>query len=267
MICLLRTQPDRPRLPAKLLELYAPIPWKVLLPWACAMVLKRFRQGAPILWVDESTAVEQLSFVVNPLVMKSKPTVLFADGGQGKSTLAIMTTLLVTKGAGIAGLSGVKGRALYLDWEDDDLVFTRRHHAIQAAHPELCGERVGYLPCTQPLARMTQELARRIQQEGITYLVIDSLLKAAGGGSDAEATEQLFAALRILNTATLIIAHVPKPQANGPTTPTIYGSVFSSNFARSTWELKTEQEIGEDSAVIGLFHRKSNLTRKHAPSE
>lgn len=246
-------------------ELCWSIGWRVLVPKACALVLKRFRQGAPILWVDEKTLVEQLSFVVNPLVMKNKPTVMFADGGQGKSTLAVMTTLLVTKGTSVAGFSGVKGRALYLDWEDDDSVFTRRHHAIQAAHPELRGEPVGYLACTQPLARMTQELSRRIQREGITYLVIDSLLKAAGGGSDAETTEQLFAALRILNTATLIIAHVPKPQANGPTTPTIYGSVFSSNFARSTWELKTEQEIGEDSAVIGLFHRKSNLTRKHAP--
>ena len=78
-------------------------------------------------------------------------------------------------------------------------------------------------------------------------------------------SEALFAALRVLDVATLIIGHTPKTVAEGQAAPTIYGSVFNSNFARSTWELKTEQEVGDDCAILGLFHRKTNLTRKHPP--
>ena len=154
---------------------------------------------------------------------------------------------------------------MYLDWEDSEEVHIRRLHALQAAHPELVDSFVDYRRCTEPLARMTHELARTIQREGITYLIIDSLLAAAGSGSDAEATEQFFSALRVLDVATLIIGHVAKGLSEGQSTATIYGSVFNSNFARSTWELQLEQEIGDDSAVLGLFHRKTNHTRKHHP--
>ncbi len=238
------------------------IPWKVLIPGACALVLKRYRQGAPLLHIDKDTTCEPLTFIVNPLVLKRKPTVIFADGGKGKSTLGLLAALLVSTGGSIVGISAVKGRALYLDWEDSDDVHTRRTHALQAGHPELIDAHVTYRRCTERLARMVHEVARIIQQEQITLLVVDSLLMAAGGGSDAEATEQFFASLRVLDIATLIIGHTPKTLAEGQEIPTIYGSVFNSNLARSTWELRTEQEVGEDTAILGLFHRKRNLTGK-----
>jgi len=90
-------------------------------------------------------------------------------------------------------------------------------------------------------------------------------MAATGGDSSAEATGKLFASLRVLNVESLCIGHVPKTLGEGQEHPTVYGSVFNTNYARSVWELKTEQEIGEDSAILGLFHRKTNLTRKHAP--
>ena len=34
---------------------------------------------------------------------------------------------------------------------------------------------------------------------------------------------------------------------------------------RATWELKLEQEVGEDVSILGLINRKVNLSRKHAP--
>ena len=246
-------------------DLARDIPWKVLIPGACALVLKRYRHGAPLLRIDKDTYCEPLTFIVNPLVIKRKPTVVFADGGKGKSTLALMVALLVSTGGTIAGVSAMKGRALYLDWEDSEEVHTRRTHALQEGHPELIEGYVMYLRCTERLARMVPELARLIQREQITFLVVDSLLAAAGGGSDAEATEQFFAALRVLNIATLIIGHTPKTLAEGQESPTIYGSVFNSNFSRSTWEVRTKQQVGEDCAILGLFHRKTNLTRKLLP--
>jgi RecA-family ATPase len=228
-------------------------------------VYKRYRQGAPILRLDKQTVCEPFSFVVNPFVEKRKPTVLYGHGGTGKSTLSLASACLVSTGGSLAGMSAVKGRPMYLDWEDSEEVHIRRLHALQAAHPELADSFVDYRRCTEPLARMTHELARTIQREGITYLVIDSLLAAAGGGSDAEATEQFFAALRVLDVATLIIGHVAKGPVEGQNTATIYGSVFNSNFARVTWELQVEQELGDDSSILGLFHRKTNHTRKHHP--
>ncbi|MEO7862711.1 MAG: hypothetical protein ABIU05_20200, partial [Nitrospirales bacterium] len=92
-----------------------------------------------------------------------------------------------------------------------------------------------------------------------------SLMAATGGDASAEATGHLFAALRQFNVESLCIGHVPKQKGEGQEHSTVYGSIFNQNYARAVWELQTEQDIGEDGAVLGLFHRKSNLSRKHAP--
>ena len=41
--------------------------------------------------------------------------------------------------------------------------------------------------------------------------------------------------------------------------------MFFTNLARSVWECKAEQEIGENEATISLKHTKANLSRLHPP--
>lgn len=241
------------------------IPWKVLLQKSCALVIRRHRQGEPPAHLNRNSTVEALTYAVNPLVPRKKPTILFADGGKGKSTFALMMAMAVSTGQSVAGFSALAGKPLFLDWEDDLDVHTRRLHAIRAGHPALDAADVQYQRCCEPLVKLTHELARTIQRENITFVIIDSLLAAMGGDSSAEAVGKFFAALRVLQVESLLIGHTPKTLPEGQENPTVYGSVFNQNFARGVWELKTEQELGEESAILGLFHRKSNLTRKHLP--
>jgi hypothetical protein len=90
------------------------------------------------------------------------------------------------------------------------------------------------------------------------------LAAATCGDASAEAATKAFRALRMLNRGALVLAHIPKTNEQQQEAG-IYGSVFYKNFARSTWELKKEQEVGADESVLGLFNRKSNLSRLHAP--
>lgn len=239
--------------------------WARMIESTCVLTLRRYRRGEPSSYLDRHTIVEPLTFALNPLVPKKKPCILFSDGGKGKSTLALALAMAVNVGGQVAGISTLKGKALYLDWEDDVDVHARRLQAIQAGHPDLVDAGVEYLRCTEPLWKQTYRLVKLIQEKGITFVVLDSLMAATGGDASAEATGQLFAALRQFNTESLLIGHVPKQKGEGLENTTVYGSIFNQNYARAVWELQTEQEIGEDCAVLGLFHRKSNLSRKHAP--
>lgn len=254
---------------AKSLEQRAPgdqtLQWKILLQRACALVLKRHRAGEPLVRIDRQSTTEPLTFAINPLVPRHKPSILFADGGKGKSTLALTLAMAVSTGQGIAGFSALKGTPMYLDWEDDHDVHTRRLHAIRAGHPELDDAVVWYQRCVEPLPHLAHDLVRKIQAAGITFLVVDSLLLAMGGDSSAESVTKFFCALRTLQVETLCIGHVPKTLGEGQEQATVYGSVFNQNLARNLWELRTEQDVGDDSAILGLIHRKSNLTRKHPP--
>jgi len=62
------------------------LPWKVLIQKACAAVLKRHRTGEPLITLSTARPVEHVSFLVNPFLYQRKITVIFGDGGLGKST-------------------------------------------------------------------------------------------------------------------------------------------------------------------------------------
>jgi hypothetical protein len=260
----LKSDSGQTKLAQSLKSIAPTIPWKWLLQRACSLVLKRHREGEPLRVLTKDTAVEPLTFQVNPLVFAGKPTVLFGDGGLGKSSFALLCAMMASTGGMVAGLSAIKGRALILDYEDTHDVHVRRMQAIAAAHPALAGAEVRYQACTEPLANLTHPLLRQIQAEAITFVVLDSLMAATGGDASAEAAAKVFRAIRTFGVGTLILAHTPKNPGEGQD-PSIYGSVFHKNFARSTWELRKEQEVGADESLLGLFNRKSNLSRLHPP--
>lgn len=241
------------------------LPWKLILQRACSLVLRRYRMGPPTLLLTNETPVEPLTYVLNPIAFKKKTTIIFGDGGLGKSSLALFLGMCVSADQSLVGFRALKGRVLYLDYEDDADVHARRLQAILRGHPELAGATIHYQRCTEPLSRLTHVLARFIQSEGITFVILDSIMAATGGDSSAEAATKLFAALRQLDTTTLALGHVPKTMAEGQDHQTVYGSVFHQNFARSVFEVQKRQEVGEDGAILALIHRKSNLSRLHHP--
>jgi hypothetical protein len=201
------------------------VPWKVLLQKACALVLERHRTGAPPVVLHKELPTPPLTYVVNPLVFANKVSVLFATGGMAKSTLALFIAMLIGLGRAAAGLRTLLGKALYLDYEDDSEVHVRRLRAIQAGHPELADATVIYQRADEPLWKLSPLLARRMQEHGITFLVVDSLLAATGGDASAEAATKVFIALRKLQVSALLIGHTPKAPADGSDQATLYGSV------------------------------------------
>lgn len=238
--------------------------WTVLIETTAVLVLRRYREGEPLHILNVDTPVEQLSYQLNPLVLAKKPTILYGDGGLGKSSLALLCAMLISRGETVAGLSAIRGRVLYLDYEDSYEVHVRRMKAISACHPQLANAEIRYQSHTEPLWNIVPTLLRRVQSDRIDFLVLDSLAPATCGDASAEAATKAFRALRMLNVGTLVLAHIPKVTEQQQES-SIYGSVFFKNFARSTWELKKEQEVGTDESVLGLFHKKSNLSRLHPP--
>jgi hypothetical protein len=238
--------------------------WTRLMESTAVIVLRRYREGEPPHRLNADTPVEDLRYQVNPLVHPGKVTILYGDGGLGKSSLALMIGMLVSTGQSVAGLSAVRGRVLFLDYEDTLDVHARRRRAISVCHPNLTAAEIIYQTHHEPLWNILPTLLRLVQLERIDFIVLDSLAAATCGDASAEAATKAFRALRMLNRGALVLAHIPKTNEQQQEAG-IYGSVFYKNFARSTWELKREQEVGADESVLGLFNRKSNLSRLHAP--
>ncbi|MCA9469852.1 MAG: AAA family ATPase [Nitrospira sp.] len=221
-----------------------------------------YRLGEPALPLSDEVAIQELTYRLDPLIPESEGTVLYADGGSGKTYVGLFCALLVQQGQSLLGLTGTKGNVLYLDYEANYSVMAYRAKKLRLGHPCLKVAVPHYRRCIRPLHEDLPALERIVTEQEIQFLVVDSLALACGKELERpEAPIQLFAALRTLKVTSLLITHTPKNTEDKKA----FGSVYFSNLARSVWEVRKVQEAGESTLKIGLYHRKANYGPLHKP--
>jgi RecA-family ATPase len=260
----------RDRLVKTLVERSRPeaFPWDELIEEFCSRVLEAERQGTPVVTLGNGLHRTGELMLVDPLLVDYKPTICFAQGGTGKSYLAVLLSVAVSSGIDVMGWSTKRsGKVLYLDWEADaeevDMRVRRVANGLGVTPPNIL-----YRSMSRPLDDSADQIARTVEAEGVILVVVDSVGIASGSArehSDASETAiRLFSAFRLLGCAVLAIDHVTGEDArnhNGAIAKP-YGSIYKVNLARSVWELRgTNDEHGD--THLALYHRKVNAGRLH----
>ena len=236
------------------------VPWRQLIEEASINVLARYRRGADVLDLSEWAPPKNTpsGFRLTPLLAEGLPNMIFGDGGVGKSMVALWLSTMVTEGMQ-EPFECSPGNVLYLDWEMEAEEAQGRLRRIAEGMGLPTPPRVFYRRCAGRLVDDVEWLAETVESKGIDLVVVDSAVPACGGNpNEPESVQALFYGLRQLEVTSLIVAHVSKNTADGPVT-TPYGSVFWSNLSRNVWQAQKEQELGEDSMVVSLWHRKTNV--------
>lgn len=242
--------------------------WEALLETFCYLALERIRQGEPAveLWTTQES-IEAPQYLLDPVLPIDKPTIIFGEGGIGKSILALVFAMCITlpwhtNTLGLAVSEGPRS-GLYLDYETDrgEIGWRMKCLKVGLGLPDFY---INYRRCTLPLPDELEDIQRVIAETKSKWIIVDSLGAASGGNlNEAETAIRFFAALRSLKTTSLLIAHTSKEHLGKERH--VFGSVFYFNSARSVWELRQVQEVGEDEISLGLYHRKSNVARLHSP--
>lgn len=248
------------------------IDWVDVLEDFCRRVLAGERDGEPIQKVGAlPVALGSETYRLDPLLPLGEATILYGDGGTGKSTLA--AALAVSVQSGVALVEHWIPRqapVLYLDWEAGAASLNRRVRGVAAGGHIPKVIQVDYRNCRRsgPLHTFAESLAATIDKEGYGLVVVDSVGMAAGIGSEGgdanESALRLFTAIGYLGTTVLAIDHVSKGDAGDERQKTRpYGSIYKGNLARATWELRlTNNERG---SFIGLYNTKANDAPLAAP--
>lgn len=240
------------------------VDWEDLLEDFCRRVMAAEREGEPVVKVGALPVPVGESYRLDPLLPLDQTTILYGDGGTGKSTLAAAIAVSVQEG--VALVEHWVPRAapvLYLDWEAGRASINRRIRGVATgAHiPRVV--QVDYLDCRRRGALYTfaEDVARLVDQERYGLVVVDSVGMASGvAGESSDANEsaiRLFSAFGYLGTTVLAIDHVNRSDAetaNRRSRP--YGSVYKSNLARATFELRRTRT--PEGSVLGLYHTKAN---------
>jgi hypothetical protein len=248
------------------------IDWNDVLEDFCRRVLAGEREGEPITKVGAlPVSLGGETYRLDPILPLGEVTILYGAGGVGKSTLGAAITVSVQTGVSIIdGWIPRRAPALYLDWEAGPASLNKRVRGVAVGAHIPGVVTIDYRNCRRsgPLHTFAESLATEIDREGYGLVVVDSVGMASGIGSEGgdanESALRLFTAIGYLRTTVLCIDHVAKADTadeRGKSTP--YGSVYKTNLARATWEVRlTDNQRG---SFIGLYNTKNNDAAKAAP--
>ncbi len=223
------------------------------------------RRGAPVVDLGDGEVSAPARHLVEGLVPADGVTVMYGDGGTGKSTLLLYCDCCLTFGIPFLGRRTVKSTPIYVDFETTETTQRRRLERLAKGMEWGVRPNLRYFRATAPVVEMGPDLRRLCEEQGADVVLLDSL-GYAGAASTAQGASDItlaaFRALQALARPVITVAHVSK-DVKGDDKP--FGSVFTWNSARSAIQVRKEQEEGEDDITVGLFHRKANDMRRSRP--
>ena len=240
------------------------IAWRERLSQVVIATDEMLNRAEPVLTLADEADPGDPVWLLAPLLETNEVTVIFADGGIGKSLFCLAAAISIASGSPV--LPGMTPAAacpvLYLDWETNAKQQRRRMGMIAAGMSIPAPGSLLYRRMSGPLIDSVEYLRQIIVEKHVGLVIVDSAGYATNGDiNEAESALGLANAIRALGTTVLVIAHVPKERENRDRP---IGSVYFHNAARSTWTLVKEQQSGEASVHLGLIHKKSNNGPLHS---
>ena len=231
---------------------------------ACLQVQRLLRTQDPARPL-EAARLTPGRWLLDGLLPVNETSVLFGDGGSGKSWLALALAVAGLTGCPVADSERWRvaplTAVLYLDWEsqyEDHAArlwgLSRPHTAEETGVPGIL-----HRTMTRPLTESISTIRHDVDRHHVSLAILDSLGAACGAEPEgADAAVRTMNALRSLPCTRLVIAHVSKVAADAHTPARPYGSVYVANLARSTIEARRDESCGPDELSVTYYHRKAN---------
>lgn len=241
------------------------IQWRARVDDACQQVDAAYRTG-PTEQPIVSMRPPPGRYFVPGFIPVGVPTVLFGDGGTGKSllVLAMLACAAIGQPLGRLPVAPLKGAtALYLDWETDVADHNERLWGLEQGLGPVPAKAIYHRRMTRPLAEEGAAIRRLTAERGAKVVVVDSAMLASAGPEpeSAAAPRGVIETLRSLgpDVTSLVIAHVSKAD-KGRRQANPWGSVFWTNLPRSVVGVSRPEDEEPGEMTLTLTHRKSNRT-------
>ena len=182
-----------------------------------------------------------LKWAVDGAIPENYVTILGADGGTGKSFLALDLMFSVATGTPFLGSKVEQSIVLYVDFELEILEQKRRWARILkgkgiSQHDETLQEKVFFVKPDAPLSHrsVVDRISEIVKENEVGFVIIDSL--TIGLGADATSQDVVTRVMQSLEKLPTILAidHVTHAVRNANiSNASVYGSVMKRNGARS----------------------------------
>ena len=247
------------------------IGWGLALSQACEVLESTLRQSSEVhTFTDE--LFPETQYLIRPFIADEGTTIIFGDGGTGKTYITLRMAVSLATNTPFLGVEPSKEvNTLFVDYESTHSNWSSRVtkllNGIAGLMPqdrEKAKERLFYFAPQTAIKDAKYELLKTIREKKIGLVIIDSAVSACGGEPEnAGIAAQMFNTMVRLGVPVLLIAHETKDTNGKNKKP--FGSTFWHNFARNTWNVSKDQDLGDSAIHVGLFHRKCNNDRLYPP--
>lgn len=216
-------------------------------------------------------AIPEQEYLVNGLIPAGHPSMMFGDGGVGKSVLCLSMSCALAAGLpDWLGFSLKQTNVLYLDYEMPFEEQVRRARKIARGLGLVqVPDNLFYLAGSPEYS--WSDIKETCLGSDIGLLIVDSFGPALAG--DMEASNDIIAYIRdfvkpLLNHGITVhfIDHQPKAQGSNYQDMTAFGSVYKRNLVRSQIQVEGRQDDEDSSKYQVIFrHKKHNFGPKLQP--
>jgi hypothetical protein len=166
----------------KLEQVQPGVPWRPILERVCRQAARDLRAGEPVVPLVPRLTDEGARYLVPKLLLAGETNIVFADGGSGKSLLALAIAEAVRTGSALPGglVPSAAERVLFLDYESHRPEHEDRLARLQDAGSAPADPPILYRAMTRSLADEAATLRGEIARHQVGLVIVDSLAPACG---------------------------------------------------------------------------------------
>lgn len=206
-----------------------------------------------------------MEFFIEGLIPEGFCTILYGDGGMGKSYLAAQMAMTIVLGGSYGGKATKKSNVVYIDAELNADEFVRRAYRLaRGMGLDTPPKGLYYYRLEGPLSdvEVRKDLEAAMAQSGAKFFILDSITLSTYT-ADASAASDVITIMKYLESlgTGLCLDHVSKQHPGASQTFTrAFGSVFKGNTARSTLHM-----VKADGGGLSLAQKKTNFSALQTP--
>jgi len=209
----------------------------------------------------------EFNYLIEDLLPSDCISLIYGDGGMGKSYLALYIAVLVATGKRFLNKDVKKGRVLYCDFELSPELQRQRLEMVCKGlgikHPLLATNLLYVAPGIQEeVPNNLTELIPVIKRDEFDLIIVDSIGAALTG--DPEAARdicRLFQQIRELGTVLLLDHQAKRQKGDRARDKTPFGSAYKGHLSRNIWHINAKP--GEDNILNCILkNTKSNFSAK-----
>lgn len=237
------------------------VDWGAIVEQAYHTTVEEYRRGVPPVDLADVPSPGPRRYLVTRLLPEQETSMIYADGGGGKSLTGLFLAYALRTGTALPGnvVPQRQCEVAYFDWETSKHTHRRRLEAIAAGFGQAVPRGIAYFRMARSISQEAEWMREACGRMGVGLAIIDSAGYAIGGDmKEGGPVTELFAALRAVEITVLVIHHLTKAaaaQETGRADP--FGSAYFRNSARNAWELRS-LAADDGRLKLALFHRKDN---------